>query len=120
MTMGGKDMEIKTTDDLRKAYPDLVAASRTRPPLPSAPAFRRSRTQLCPARKIRPTRRSYEAVDSASFAKAVIASMKAKQQEQSKNYLNSAKEAAENSNATASTTRRLQTLKPKMRKARHL
>ena len=40
-------------------------------------------------------------VDSASFAKAVIASMKAKQQEQSKNYLNSAKAAAENSNANS-------------------
>ena len=40
-------------------------------------------------------------VVSASFAKAVIGSMKAKQQEQSKKYLKNAKEAAENSNANS-------------------
>ena len=97
-----KDMDIKTTDDLRKAYPDLVAtieneaitAERTRIQEIENATLPGAEDQANEAKFTKP-------VDSASFAKAVIASMKAKQQEQSKNYLNSAKAAAENSNANS-------------------
>ena len=97
-----KNMDIKTTDDLRKAYPDLVAtieneaitAERTRIQEIENATLPGAEDQANEAKFTKP-------VDSASFAKAVIASMKAKQQEQSKNYLNSAKAAAENSNANS-------------------
>lgn len=97
-----KDMDIKTTDDLRKAYPDLVAtieneaitAERTRIQEIENATLPGAEDQANEAKFTKP-------VDSASFAKAVIASMKAKQQEQSKKYLKNAKEAAENSNANS-------------------
>ena len=97
-----KNMDIKTTDDLRKAYPDLVAtieneaitAERTRIQEIENATLPGAEDQANEAKFTKP-------VDSASFAKAVIASMKAKQQEQSKNYLKSAKAAAENSNANS-------------------
>lgn len=99
---GVKDMDIKTTDDLRKAYPDLVAnieneattAERTRIQEIENATLPGAEDQANEAKFTKP-------VDSASFAKAVIASMKAKQQEQSKKYLKNAKEAAENSNANS-------------------
>ena len=74
-----KDMEIKTKDDLRKAYPDMVAQTED---------------QAEEAKFTKP-------VDSASYAKTVIANMKAKQQTQSKTYLAQAQAAAQNSGANA-------------------
>ena len=78
-----KDMDIKTTTAERTRIQEIENAT-----LPGA------EDQANEAKFTKP-------VDSASFAKAVIASMKAKQQEQSKKYLKNAKEAAENSNANS-------------------
>lgn len=94
------DMDIKTTNDLRKAYPDMVAeieneatnAERTRIKEIEDITMPGAEDQANEAKFTKP-------VDSASFAKSVIASMKAKQAAQSKDYLDKAKAAAEKSGA---------------------
>ena len=97
-----KDMEIKTVDDLRKAYPDLVASIENEATTAERTRIQEIENATLPGAEDQANEAKFtKPVDSASFAKAVIASMKAKQQEQSKNYLNSAKEAAENSNANS-------------------
>ena len=76
--------DIKTVDDLRKACPDLVAkiedeaitAERTRIKEIEDATMPGAEDQANEAKFTKP-------VDSASFAKAMIASMKAKQQKQS-------------------------------------
>ena len=95
-----KDMDIKTTDDLRKAYPDLVAtieneaitAERTRIKEIEDATMPGAEDQANEAKFTKP-------VDSASFAKAMIASMKAKQQKQSQDYLDKVKKNAQDSGA---------------------
>ena len=95
-----KDMEIKTTNDLRAAYPDLVASIEN-----DAAAAERTRIQeienatLPGAEDEANEAKFVKPIDSASFAKAVIASMKAKQQKQSKDYLDKAKANAQTSGA---------------------
>ena len=75
--------------------------------MPSAPAFRRSKTPLCPGAEDEANEAKFvKPIDSASFAKAVIASMKAKQQKQSKDYLDKAKANAQTSGANNITNRR--------------
>lgn len=97
-----KDMEIKTKDDLRKAYPDMVAQIEN-----DAAVAERTRIQEIEAITIPGTEDQAEEakftkpVDSASYAKTVIANMKAKQQTQSKTYLAQAQAAAQNSGANA-------------------
>ena len=95
-------MDIKTTDDLRKAYPDLVANIENEATTAERTRIQEIENATRPGAEDQANEAKFtKPVDSASFAKAVIASMKAKQQEQSKNYLNSAKAAAENSNANS-------------------
>lgn len=97
-----KDMDIKTTDDLRKAYPDLVASIENEATTAERTRIQEIENATLPGAEDQANEAKFtKPVDSASFAKAVIASMKAKQQEQSKKYLKNAKEAAENSNANS-------------------
>lgn len=95
-------MEIKTVDDLRKTYPDMVAqiendattAERTRIKEIEDSTLPGAEDEANEAKFVKP-------MDSAAFAKAVIANMKAKQQTQSKTYLAQAQAAAQNSGANA-------------------
>ncbi len=95
-----KDMEIKTVDDLRKAYPDMVeriendaaTAERTRIKEIEDSTLPGAEDEANEAKFVKP-------VDSAVFAKAMIANMKAKQTAQSKDYLDKAKKSAQNSGA---------------------
>ena len=97
-----KNMDIKTTDDLRKAYPDLVASIENEATTAERTRIQEIENATLPGAEDQANEAKFtKPVDSASFAKAVIASMKAKQQEQSKKYLKNAKEAAENSNANS-------------------
>ena len=90
----------KTVDDLRKACPDMVAkieteainAERTRIQEIENATLPGAEDEANEAKFVKP-------IDSASFAKAVIASMKAKQQKQSKDYLDKAKANAQTSGA---------------------
>lgn len=92
--------DIKTVDDLRKACPDLVAkigdeaitAERTRIKEIEDATMPGAEDQANEAKFTKP-------VDSASFAKAMIASMKAKQQKQSQDYLDKVKKNAQDSGA---------------------
>lgn len=92
--------DIKTVDDLRKACPDMVAkieteainAERTRIQEIENATLPGAEDEANEAKFVKP-------IDSASFAKAVIASMKAKQQKQSKDYLDKAKANAQTSGA---------------------
>ena len=84
--------DIKTVDDLRKACPDMVTkieteainAERTRIQEIENATLPGAEDEANEAKFVKP-------IDSASFAKAVIASMKAKQQKQSKDYLDKAR-----------------------------
>ncbi len=95
-----KDMEIKTVDDLRKAYPDMVeqiendaaTAERTRIKEIEDSTLPGAEDEANEAKFVKP-------VDSAAFAKAMIANMKAKQNAQGKDYLDKAKKSAQNSGA---------------------
>lgn len=95
-----KDMEIKTVDDLRKVYPDMVAqiendaatAERTRIKEIEDSTLPGAEDEANEAKFVKP-------VDSAAFAKAMIANMKAKQNAQGKDYLDKAKKSAQNSGA---------------------
>ena len=95
-----KDMEIKTTNDLRAAYPDLVASIEN-----DAAAAERTRIQeiedatMPGAENLATEAKFTKPVDSATFAKNYIASMKAKQKEQSASYLKQAENAANASGA---------------------
>lgn len=95
-----KDMEIKTTNDLRAAYPDLVASIEN-----DAAAAERTRIQeiedatMPGAENLATEAKFTKPVDSATFAKNYIASMKAKQKEQSASYLRQAENAANASGA---------------------
>ena len=95
-----KDMEIKTVNDLRSAYPEMVAQIEA-----NATAAERTRIQeienstLPGAEEQANEAKFVKPVDSAAFAKAVIASMKAKQQKQGEDYLDKAKKNAEESGA---------------------
>lgn len=95
-----KDMEIKTTNDLRAAYPDLVASIEN-----DAVAAERTRIQeiedatMPGAENLATEAKFTKPVDSATFAKNYIASMKAKQKEQSASYLKQAENAANASGA---------------------
>lgn len=92
--------DIKTVDDLRKACPDMVAkieteainAERTRIQEIENATLPGAEDEANEAKFVKP-------IDSASFAKAVIASMKAKQQKQSKDYLDKVKANAQTSGA---------------------
>ena len=92
--------DIKTVNDLRKACPDMVAkieteainAERTRIQEIENATLPGAEDEANEAKFVKP-------IDSASFAKAVIASMKAKQQKQSKDYLDKAKANAQTSGA---------------------
>ena len=92
--------DIKTVDDLRKACPDMVAkieteainAERTRIQEIENATLPGAEDEANEAKFVKP-------IDSASFAKAVIASMKAKQQKQSKDYLDKVKANAQASGA---------------------
>ena len=92
--------DIKTVDDLRKACPDMVAkieaeainAERTRIQEIENATLPGAEDEANEAKFVKP-------IDSASFAKAVIASMKAKQQKQSKDYLDKVKANAKTSGA---------------------
>ena len=96
--------DIKTVDDLRKACPDLVAkiedeaitAERTRIKEIEDATMPGAEDQANEAKFTKP-------VDSASFAKAMIASMKAKQQKQSQDYLDKVKKNAQDSGANGIT-----------------
>lgn len=93
-------MEIKTKDDLRKAYPDMVAqieneatvAERTRIKEIEDSTLSGAEAEAAAAKFEKP-------VDSTTFAKTMIAAVKAKQQAQSKTYLAQAQAAAQNSGA---------------------
>ena len=95
-----KDMEIKTVNDLRSAYPEMVAQIEA-----NATAAERTRIQeienstLPGAEEQANEAKFVKPIDSAAFAKAVIASMKAKQQKQGEDYLDKAKKSAEKSGA---------------------
>lgn len=95
-----KDMEIKTTNDLRAAYPDLVASIEN-----DAATAERTRIQeiedatMPGAENLATEAKFTKPVDSATFAKNYIASMKAKQKEQSASYLKQAENAANASGA---------------------
>lgn len=95
-----KDMEIKTTNDLRAAYPDLVASIEN-----DAAAAERTRIQeiedatMPGAENLATEAKFTKPVDSATFAKNYIASMKEKQKEQSASYLKQAENAANASGA---------------------
>ncbi len=95
-----KDMEIKTTNDLRAAYPDLVASIEN-----DAAAAERTRIQeiedatMPGAENLATEAKFTKPVDSATFVKNYIASMKAKQKEQSASYLKQAENAANASGA---------------------
>ena len=95
-----KDMEIKATNDLRAAYPDLVASIEN-----DAAAAERTRIQeiedatMPGAENLATEAKFTKPVDSATFAKNYIASMKAKQKEQSASYLKQAENAANASGA---------------------
>lgn len=95
-----KDMEIKTTNDLRAAYPDLVASIEN-----DAAAAERTRIQeiedatMPGAENLATEAKFTKPVDSATFAKNYIASMKAKQKEQSASYLKQTENAANASGA---------------------
>ena len=95
-----KDMEIKTTNDLRAAYPDLLASIEN-----DAAAAERTRIQeiedatMPGAENLATEAKFTKPVDSATFAKNYIASMKAKQKEQSASYLKQAENAANASGA---------------------
>ena len=95
-----KDMEIRTTNDLRAAYPDLVASIEN-----DAAAAERTRIQeiedatMPGAENLATEAKFTKPVDSATFAKNYIASMKAKQKEQSASYLKQAENAANASGA---------------------
>ena len=94
--------DIKTVDDLRKARPDLVASIENEATTAERTRIQEIENATLPGAEDQANEAKFtKPVDSASFAKAVIASMKAKQQEQSKNYLKNAKAAAENSNANS-------------------
>lgn len=94
--------DIKTVDDLRKARPDLVASIENEATTAERTRIQEIENATLPGAEEQANEAKFtKPVDSASFAKAVIASMKAKQQEQSKNYLKNAKAAAENSNANS-------------------
>ena len=94
------DMDIKTTNDLRKAYPDMVAEIEKEATNAERTRIKEIEDITMPgAEDLANEAKFNKPVDSASFAKSVIASMKAKQAEQSKDYLNKAKAAAENSGA---------------------
>lgn len=93
-------MEIKTVDDLRKAYPDMVeqiendaaTAERTRIKEIEDSTLPGAEDEANEAKFVKP-------VDSAAFAKAMIANVKAKQNAQGKEYLDKAKKSAQNSGA---------------------
>lgn len=93
-------MEIKTTNDLRAAYPDLVASIEN-----DAAAAERTRIQeiedatMPGAENLATEAKFTKPVDSATFVKNYIASMKAKQKEQSASYLKQAENAANASGA---------------------
>ncbi len=94
------DMDIKTVNDLRAAYPDLVEEVEN-----SAVTSERSRIQeiedatLPGTESVANEAKFVKPINSADFAKAVIASMKKREKEQNEHYLNSAKNAANASGA---------------------
>lgn len=95
-----KDMEIKTVDDLRKAYPDMVAQIENDAATTERTRIKEIEDSTLPGAEDEANEAKFvKPMDSAAFAKAVIANMKAKQQKQSKDYLDKAKANAQTSGA---------------------
>lgn len=95
-----KDMEIKTVDDLRKAYPDMVAQIENDAATTERTRIKEIEDSTIPGAEDEANEAKFvKPVDSAAFAKAVIANMKAKQNAQGKDYLDKAKKSAQNSGA---------------------
>lgn len=96
------DMEIKTVDELRAAFPDLVKQVENAATEAERTRIHEIEDSTIPGAEEQANEAKYaKPIDSAAFAKAVIANMKAKQQAQSKNYLSDAKNAAETSGANS-------------------
>lgn len=95
-----KDMEIKTTNDLRATYPDLVASIENEAATAERTRIQEIEDATMPGAEDLATEAKFtKPVDSATFAKNYIASMKAKQKEQSASYLKQAENAANASGA---------------------
>lgn len=95
-----KNMEIKTVDDLRKAYPDMVAQIENDAATTERTRIKEIEDSTLPGAEDEANEAKFvKPVDSAAFAKAVIANMKAKQNAQGKDYLDKAKRSAQNSGA---------------------
>ncbi|MFR3373177.1 MAG: head maturation protease, ClpP-related [Faecalibacterium sp.] len=95
-----KDMEIKTKDDLRKAYPDMVAQIENEATVAERTRIKEIEDSTLPGAEAEAAAAKFEKpVDSTTFAKTMIAAVKAKQQAQSKTYLAQAQAAAQNSGA---------------------
>jgi ATP-dependent Clp protease, proteolytic subunit ClpP len=95
-----KDMEIKTKDDLRKAYPDMVAQIEDEATVAERTRIKEIEDSTLPGAEAEAAAAKFEKpVDSTTFAKTMIAAVKAKRQAQSKTYLAQAQAAAQNSGA---------------------
>lgn len=93
-------MEIKTVDDLRKAYPDMVAQIENDAATTERTRIKEIEDSTLPGAEDEANEAKFvKPMDSAAFAKAVIANMKAKQNAQGKDYLDKAKKSAQNSGA---------------------
>lgn len=96
------DMEIKTADDLRKAYPDLVASIENDATIAERTRIQEIENCTLPGTEERANEAKFDKpVDSASFMKEAIASLKAKQKKQGEEYLDKAKGAADKSGANS-------------------
>ena len=74
-----KDMEIKTVDDLRKAYPDMVAQIENDAATTERTRIKEIEDSTIPGAEDEANEAKFvKPVDSAAFAKAVIANMKAR------------------------------------------
>lgn len=92
--------DIKTVNDLRKACPDMVAKIETEAINAERTRIKEIEDATMPGAEDQANEAKFtKPVDSASFAKAMIASMKAKQQKQSQDYLDKVKKNAQDSGA---------------------